>query len=220
MNHVSGQIYFSVVWAYSQIFLRLEIQRCNELSLSDTVLDPYIWYLYDTMNQFVTELIPFCQLPDVSISDWFDPFTQLWIAKKEFEYKNNFLPNILTLESNCNWRMLKAEDGRSLFSQSVIDVFTFLYASTNAFKSISHSPDTTLGFIKMLCGVVEGYVDEAQNLLDYQINTLAKTISEDFPWGLKEEIDSQGRKKKNVSFGEEVYFLFFYIFYVVSFKNQ
>lgn len=113
LNEIAGQIYFNVSWGYSQIFLRLEadrgifvfliifliLDRASELSVVDRPLDPYLWLLYSTMKKFVKELAPFVKLPTVSITDWFEPFTERWIAKKEVEFLNNYLPNIIQLEN-------------------------------------------------------------------------------------------------------------------------
>eukprot|EP00455_Lapot_gusevi_P055296 TRINITY_DN8985_c0_g1_i6.p1 TRINITY_DN8985_c0_g1~~TRINITY_DN8985_c0_g1_i6.p1 ORF type:complete len:596 (-),score=212.89 TRINITY_DN8985_c0_g1_i6:46-1833(-) len=180
LESTSAQAYFTRVWSDAQLFLRFESLRDlenaegDELSDAEKPLDPLIWQLYQKMGEFVKWLAQFVQLPELQLQSWFSPFVSRWIARKEEEFNKQYLGRILQLES---WKMLSEQDGTTKHSQSVIDVFTFLYSLTSSFKQFPHSRDQATRLIKLLCGFVESYVRRVGALVQEDIGKLTPASS-------------------------------------------
>jgi hypothetical protein len=111
----------------------------NELPLHERPLDPFLQLLYGDMKKFVIELKDYVDLPTVDVSNFFEPFINRWLARKEVEYLENIVPTLLDLEKKHNWQAMEQDSCQPPYSHSVTNLLTFLHGTYTQFKIWPHS---------------------------------------------------------------------------------
>lgn len=159
-------------------------QTCPELEI-----DPNVWQLYQELKRFYDHLKkihkksqkyvrrkndsdPGFILPAIHYNNHYEDIIKHWCDYQSMKYTSPCNGMVVRIIANDKWQPLSS---KSLYSTSVIDLFTVMEPLSDWFTSLPYTRQNLIDFSSLLTNIVEKYVESiAQKAENELMNELKK----------------------------------------------